>query len=275
MEPILDTYCVGQGIILGQVSEGENLTHSWSLGNGDTLVGTDLTYAYDSAGTYEIILSTTDGCRTVYDSAVVEIEEGETFDVQRQLCPGDSLTFMDSVLKDTGVYRFVGSGSGQCDSIFLVTITQLVRDTVDREVEICPGIAIELYGQSFEDVDTLQLTIPGQLCDTIVNLALVQSEDCPCLGEFPNAFTPNSDGMNDTYGMFPIKDGCNPLDLDNFEMNVYNRWGQKLFSTKDIEEKWDGRFKGEDCVSDVYLVSYSYDYEGTTKSKSIDVTLVR
>lgn len=275
MEPVKGTYCRGQSIILGHVSQGDNLSHIWSMGNGDTLMGGNLTYAYDSVGTFQIILTTTDGCQSVYDTSVVEIEDGETFDVQRQLCPGDSLTFMDSVLKEAGVYRFVGSGTGPCDSIFVVTVTQLVRDTLDREVEICPGIDIELYGQIFNDVDTLQLKVPGQLCDTIVNLSLVLADDCPCLGRFPNAFTPNNDGMNDTYGMVPIKDGCSPIDLDNFEMTIFNRWGQQLFTTKDTEEKWDGRFNGEDCVAEVYLVTYTYDYEGSTISKTIDITLVR
>ena len=134
---------------------------------------------------------------------------------------------------------------------------------------------MNLYGQIFNDVDTLQLKVPGTLCDTVINLSLVLSEDCPCVGRFPNAFTPNGDGMNDAFGMVPLKDGCSPLDVDNFEMNIFNRWGQKLFSTQNVEEKWDGRFNGEACVSDVYLVTYSFEYNGEYESKSIDITLVR
>ena len=53
----------------------------------------------------------------------------------------------------------------------------------------------------------------------------------------PNAFTPNGDGMNDIFqpkGFGVVK----------YELNIFDRWGEKVFSTKVFDEGWDGTFQG-------------------------------
>jgi gliding motility-associated-like protein len=54
----------------------------------------------------------------------------------------------------------------------------------------------------------------------------------------PNGFTPNSDGKNDKWFV-------RGNDIRKIEIAVYDRWGQKMFSTTDIKEGWDGTFKGK------------------------------
>lgn len=63
--------------------------------------------------------------------------------------------------------------------------------------------------------------------------------------EMPNAFTPNGDGVNDTY--FPVYFGTQTTVLD---FRVYNRWGATVHS--DPTTPWDGRLKGEEQPSEVY-----------------------
>jgi gliding motility-associated-like protein len=62
----------------------------------------------------------------------------------------------------------------------------------------------------------------------------------------PNAFSPNGNGLNDTF--MPVLRA-----VQSFEFSVYNRWGEKLFSTNQLNTGWDGTFKGEDCKQDVYV----------------------
>ena len=50
----------------------------------------------------------------------------------------------------------------------------------------------------------------------------------------PNAFTPNGDGINDTYG--PIVQGAK-----QYRMRIYDRWGHLAFESTDLNERWDGR----------------------------------
>ncbi len=61
----------------------------------------------------------------------------------------------------------------------------------------------------------------------------------------PNAFSPN--GMNNIFkpiGVFTEK--------DNYEMIIYDRWGQKVFETTDYNEGWDGKFNGKNAESAIY-----------------------
>lgn len=64
----------------------------------------------------------------------------------------------------------------------------------------------------------------------------------------PNAFTPNNDGNNDV--LF-VKSVVINQD-DEFIFRIYNRWGEKVFETNDIQEGWDGTWKGKLQAPDVY-----------------------
>ncbi len=51
----------------------------------------------------------------------------------------------------------------------------------------------------------------------------------------PNSFTPDQDGLNETFG--PV---CNGIDKDGYEMFIFDRWGGEIYSTNDILKQWDG-----------------------------------
>ena len=51
----------------------------------------------------------------------------------------------------------------------------------------------------------------------------------------PNIFTPNGDALNNSYCIDGFLDGC-----DEFELWIYNRWGELVFNTTDMKECWDG-----------------------------------
>ena len=67
--------------------------------------------------------------------------------------------------------------------------------------------------------------------------------------EFPNAFSPNGDGINDIY---KAKNGYKSI--VEFHATVFNRWGQKLYSWDDPAGGWDGKFNGKDVKQGVYFV---------------------
>ena len=55
----------------------------------------------------------------------------------------------------------------------------------------------------------------------------------------PNAFTPNDDGKNDKFGIIAADN------YKQFKLLIFNKWGAIIYSTTDINNGWDGRFKGE------------------------------
>jgi gliding motility-associated-like protein len=66
----------------------------------------------------------------------------------------------------------------------------------------------------------------------------------------PNAFTPNGDGVNETFS--PKGEG-----IATFKMLIYNRWGELLYETTDLQKGWDGTFKGVLSQQDVYIYKVS------------------
>ena len=67
--------------------------------------------------------------------------------------------------------------------------------------------------------------------------------------EFPNAFTPNGDGIND---IFKAKEGYKSI--VSFEAAVFSRWGKKLYEWRDLDGGWDGRSGGHDVPDGAYYL---------------------
>ncbi len=54
----------------------------------------------------------------------------------------------------------------------------------------------------------------------------------------PNSFTPNGDGLNETFGAY--SEG-----VKEFTMQIFDRWGAMIFESNDINRQWDGNYKGQ------------------------------
>ena len=88
----------------------------------------------------------------------------------------------------------------------------------------------------------------------------------------PNAFTPNGDGLNDVFRIF----GLPPENITQFNMQIFNRWGQVVFSSSDILVGWDGKLKGEVCPEGEYMwVIFYEDNKKTRTSNKGTIMLLR
>lgn len=66
----------------------------------------------------------------------------------------------------------------------------------------------------------------------------------------PNAFTPNGDGINEVF--IPKGEG-----IEFFRMMIYNRWGELIYETDDLQNGWDGTYQGVLSQQDVYIYKIS------------------
>lgn len=85
----------------------------------------------------------------------------------------------------------------------------------------------------------------------------------------PDAFTPNGDGINDT---FEVKGSY----LDQFSLTVFNRWGEAIYQTTDASRGWDGTYNGQGAGGGQYNYRIAMqDLTGHTFVKSGTVLLIR
>lgn len=88
----------------------------------------------------------------------------------------------------------------------------------------------------------------------------------------PSAFSPNNDGVNDGFNIIiPM-----PANVLSTKLRVFNRWGQKIFTSDDYNTGWDGRYKGADCDVGVYVYFGEISLNnGETKTFQGNITLIR
>lgn len=85
----------------------------------------------------------------------------------------------------------------------------------------------------------------------------------------PNAFTPNADGNNDTFY-------ASGIEIEKFSMDIFNRGGELIFSSKDITKGWDGTYKGKQVPTNVYVYKIMVVHKNSKqKTYTGHVTLMR
>lgn len=84
----------------------------------------------------------------------------------------------------------------------------------------------------------------------------VNSKPCLTIVHFPNSFTPNADGKNDIFkaGVYGV--------LKQYNLVIYNRYGQKVFETADPGSGWDGSFRSKKQNQETYTWIANYQLEG-------------
>jgi gliding motility-associated-like protein len=126
---------------------------------------------------------------------------------------------------------------------------------------------LESFLQPVKLTDSITKLTDDKYCYRVVayrngdQLESVSNEVCiPAISHLfiPNAFTPNNDGLNDLFkpvGMYILE----------YNLQIYNKWGVKIFESSDINTCWDGKFKGSDCQVDHYF--YQITVTGTDGKK--------
>jgi gliding motility-associated-like protein len=163
-----------------------------------------------------------------------------------------------------------------CDSLVHVTVQAIaplqvfLQDAVLDCNQKTAVLAPELLGQSAgspptfawsdgSDGPTLEVSRAGtytvrisDACHSATHTMKVSYQPDHILRDafyVPNCFSPNHDGSNDVFQVFP-----NPaFELHTFEFMVFDRWGDMMFQTTDVSAGWDGVFRGEEKQHEVYV----------------------
>ncbi len=193
----------------------------------------------------------------------------------------------------TGDYNLIAKDAAGCADTINFTVTTALYGgafTASADTSILPGLPLTLTGTLtppdgtivfINGTDTLagpsiQIISPtestfylaqGTTADGCVFTDSIIITIIEPRIDFPNAFTPNSDQLNDTF--LPVAIGTEIINVQ-----VYNRWGKKVWEGK--SGGWDGNIDGSPAPSDVYVFTCRYlNKEGGEVFHKGDVTLLR
>lgn len=184
------------------------------------------------------------------------------------------------------------------DSVFVEGWVSL-SPTLPTDTTICQDIILHLngydpaaerylwegesafYEQNEATDTTFMITYAGiyslrteNRCGGLTQYIEVEKENCTCEPYIPNVFTPNDDGRNDVFQVFT---NC---EIQDYRMEIYDRWGTRLFAVDDWTSGWDGTSRGQAIASGVYVYRITYtaaDKNGNpiTSIKRGSVTVIR
>lgn len=243
-----DSICLGSGATFTDASQN-GTAYSWSFGDGSTASSSPANHTYDSAGTYTVTYivsnpSSCNGADTVIKTIKVMTPPVADF-TYSPLTPETNVptSFTNLSTNATSYLWDFGDATTTTD----VNPSHFYKRTGDYKVCLTAKNASKC---------------PSTACKTV-------SADVRPLADLPTAFSPNGDGKND---MLFVRGAA----IQTMDVKVFNRWGQKVFETTDMNVGWDGTFNGQPQPMDAYAFILNVVFiDGTTFEKKGNVTLLR
>lgn len=226
-----------------------------------------------NAGVYTFTYSNIVGCDSIVN---VELLINPTYIniFNYDICIDDSVLVNGTYYNSSQIILDTFSSVSGCDSIIehSINVKPLPEINLGEDFELCEGetqtISLDSIPLGYtllwsDGTSNSSLTVEqggiyfvsatDSTCYSISDSISVTLEDCTFYIYMPNAFSPNGDGINDIY--IPIQNG----EIEDYVMRIFDRWGELLFETRDIEIGWDGTLKGNDLNPGVYVWSIGYN----------------
>lgn len=171
-------------------------------------------------------------------------------------------------IEKTGAYTYLISWtefSGFNSPLYTLILTDQNGATILSESNFSFQKEIDVRNYSVAQIN-VQLEI-SDTESTLVSYSNKELIDLKTYIFFPTGFTPNGDGLNDTF--YPVGSF-----VKEYSLEIRNQWGQLVFSSEN--EPWDGFFKSNPAIGGVYIYkSKITDEKGVTYDRSGTVTLIR
>lgn len=244
--------CAPYSAVFNNVSLG-GVSFFWDFGDGTTSTEIDPVHLYVNPGTYTVKMVAEDDntCNRIDSTQTTIIVSG----------------------KPTSAFSF---SPNPPEENVITTFTNLSIDGVRYNWQFGDGASLQttkkdtLIRHQYKQTATYnaclitynQYNCPDTVCQPvsiIINPLL----------DVVTAFTPNNDGVND-------KGKVIGYGVDKMLFRIYNRWGQLVFESSDVDLGWDGKYKGKNQPMDAY--GYTLDavmFGGQTIRKSGSITLIR
>ncbi|PCJ27203.1 MAG: hypothetical protein COA97_04355 [Flavobacteriales bacterium] len=251
---------------------------------------------YSAAGTYLATLTSSFGCDSILTTTLA-INAVTTTTTPVVICDGDSALIEGNYYSTAGLLPFTFSSFFGCDStiIYDVILSPLPSFNIvggsafinlgeSVNLAVMPGVSGTTY--SWNPPDGLSCIFCQNPTATPTEsmwyyVTVTNSNGCQTIDStyidvdpssniyIPNIFSPNGSQDNNVYYV-------RGKGIKQFNIAIYNRWGQMVFESDDIEKGWDGTKNGTLLNQGVFVYSLNVVfYDGDTFQQTGNITLVR
>jgi gliding motility-associated-like protein len=303
--PLIDlgkdtSFCQGSRVTLDAGSGFSS--YLWSTGSTQQKITASAT------GNYSVKAFTKEGCNSadtirvlnVYNNPVVSLDHNGLLCAgsARVLNAGNFSSYLwndgsssgSKVVRDTGSYRLIVTDAHGCsgsDSVHISSIVALPSAFLPSDTSICAYSKINVSSRivyqrylwsTSSTAASITVSTPGTYWLEVEDAnnctgrdsTIISPKECMAGIYVPTAFTPNKDGRNDVFR--PLLYG----NVKKYVFSIYNRWGQLVFQSNELQKGWDGKLAGQEQRTDVYVWICNYQLEGEpVKLEKGSVTLIR
>ncbi|MBS1511781.1 MAG: PKD domain-containing protein [Bacteroidetes bacterium] len=220
-----DTVCQDKPVLFTSTLTGVK-TWAWNFGNGTGAAVPPFSRAFSSAGNYNISLVITDanGCPSLpaTDVLTVHVQPVVNAGADKIIQTGSSV-LLDAAVTPNGTYQYLWTPSAGLNA---TNILQPVSSTANTII-----YTLKVEDPLFHCIATDSVQV------SVINKLFI-----------PNTFTPNGDGMNDTWGMPGL------ALYPNAVVTIFNRYGERILESNNyLSHPWDGTYKGVQQPSGAYI----------------------
>ncbi|OFY86487.1 MAG: hypothetical protein A3F72_14975 [Bacteroidetes bacterium RIFCSPLOWO2_12_FULL_35_15] len=229
-------------------------TYNWDFGDGTTGTGASSSHFYTSNWCHTVILTVSfaANCSTK-DSIPCMIDVSPQPDANFLISPSEI-----DILNPTAFFTNMSTSS----SIWVWNFGDTTFSSSQNPEHAYPQIGtfpVTLYSSNSDGcIDSITYFV---LINDVLTVYV------------PNAFTPNGNGVNDIFNIY-----SHGIDSKDFELLIFDRWGNKIFKTNDLYEGWNGAINnhGDVVQEDVYVYHVNYrDLKGRKKKLIGHVSMVK
>lgn len=224
----------------------------WNFGDSTLATTRNTTHTYPVAGTYSISLIVTSRNDCVSSDTIIDMitvhqkpDAGFSADPNPVSILFPKVWFMDESVGAVNWYWDFGDGQISTE-----------QNPIHSYLDVSENDVWQIVSTEFDCLDTAIHKIAVEPQFTLY---------------VPSAFTPNDDGRNDEFK-------AEGIGITEFAMDIYNRWGEHLFHTKNMDLGWNGRKNNEgiDLKMGVYVYRITViDFEGHSHERTGSISLVR
>ncbi len=191
------------------------------------------------------------------------------------ICLGESLEFNNEIYEEPGLYCLSFSSDHYCDSTHCLNLSfyELPETTITEDTSIALGDEVPLAvsgGITYEwspaeSLDCSDCPDPiatptestiyeviitdENACSTTMEVEILVETSQSCTMAVPTIFIPNGQAENNSFRLITAAEGAAGVEL----MQIYNRWGKKIYESTASDASWDGTVKGRLAPADVYF----------------------